>query len=309
MEINIEELCSEITNMLSKVKILWIKDYLQDLYKNITCKNKKLLSGALLPILRVERNNLFKALMFTDCNGGNIILERVFSIRCFGNSKQFEKMRKRFVDIIKKYADCENDASEEDLLRIAGIVRYSEQFEFHGPLMLHFTGGVLDFSLLDCGASLNVEDFKRGKIHIPSNVANVISIENFTNYFDYIKKQNNKNEIVIYHGGFCSPSKVHCFKAVAMAVNNNCLWHHWGDIDYSGFSMLLRLRREIKNDVRPYRMSLDELIKYETYTEGLHEDYIEKLKQLKEHDELSDCQPCLKYMIKNKVKLEQEAML
>jgi hypothetical protein len=57
-------------------------------------------------------------------------------------------------------------------------------------------------------------------------------------------------------------------------------------------------------------MSLDELIKYDTFTEkDMHEDYIEKLKRLKEHHELRDCHPCIKYMIEKRVKLEQEVML
>jgi hypothetical protein len=88
-----------------------------------------------------------------------------------------------------------------------------------------------------------------------------------------------------------------------------CPWYHWGDIDYGGFSMLARLRREIRADVRPCRMDQGELAKYAALTLPVTESYADKLRSLTTAKELADCFSCINYMIGNRVRLEQEAML
>ena len=84
---------------------------------------------------------------------------------------------------------------------------------------------------------------------------------------------------------------------------------HWGDIDYGGFLMLARLRREIMADIQPWRMSMDELTRYAEFTVGYADVYEKRLLSLLEMPELSDCFPCIEHMIKAGVRLEQEAML
>ncbi len=73
--------------------------------------------------------------------------------------------------------------------------------------------------------------------------------------------------------------------------------------------MLLRLRKEITSSIMPYRMSKYELEKYENYTQTFSKEYAEKLLKLYEEARLEDCRECLNYMVKHKIKLEQEAML
>jgi hypothetical protein len=73
--------------------------------------------------------------------------------------------------------------------------------------------------------------------------------------------------------------------------------------------MLARLRREIRSDVLPYRMDAEELAAYAALTLPIADAYAEKLRTLLLREELSDCFPCINYMISNRVRLEQEAML
>lgn len=56
-------------------------------------------------------------------------------------------------------------------------------------------------------------------------------------------------------------------------------------------------------------MSKYELEKYENYTQTFSKEYAEKLLKLYEEARLEDCRECLNYMVKHKIKLEQEAML
>jgi hypothetical protein len=67
---------------------------------------------------------------------------------------------------------------------------------------------------------------------------------------------------VLYHGGQFSPSRGAFFRALAAAMPEGSAWRHFGDIDYGGFSMLARLRREIRPDIQPYRMDERELARY-----------------------------------------------
>jgi hypothetical protein len=56
-------------------------------------------------------------------------------------------------------------------------------------------------------------------------------------------------------------------------------------------------------------MNADELIKYHALTASFTEQYASRLALLKNCAEISNCFPCIDYMIENRVKLEQEAML
>ena len=56
-------------------------------------------------------------------------------------------------------------------------------------------------------------------------------------------------------------------------------------------------------------MGVDELKAYKEFTVPISDDYLNKVLTLKNKDTLSECRECINYMIENKVKLEQEALL
>jgi len=303
----IDDVCFEILDVLDNVKILWARQYLQDIYEIISRKRDL---GNRLPEAKDERKELFRAIQFIDGMGDSELLERVFSLQCFGDSKQFERtVKSRLLSALRKYLDSEEDAKDEDLLRQIGIVKYPEQFEFCGDVKLSCECGMADFSCLRYGGSVCLSDLIRGNFVIAPGVKRILSIENRANYIDYIYKHKADNELVIYHGGQYSPSKKKFFHAVAKATPTNCRWFHWGDIDYGGFSMLARLRREIAQDISAYRMNVQELKRYSNLTASVTRAYAEKVKSLRLRPELNDCKECLDYMVSNRKKLEQEAML
>ncbi|MDR2149387.1 MAG: DUF2220 domain-containing protein [Spirochaetaceae bacterium] len=316
------EVCCEIGTVLETVKTGWIRRFLTESVEAIS--DRRVVGrggpGNRMPGTREERQDLCRALCFIDSLGETEMLERVFSLRCFGDSKKFETgVKKRILDILKYYTDWDGTAGEDELLRFAGIVRYPQRFEFRGPLSLSFApdlsqGGTderrsLDFSLLVNGASFNSLDFRRGTIHLAPETSRILTIENQANYVDYLHQEKNKHELVVYHGGQFSPAKGLFFKALAAALPAQCLWYHWGDIDYGGFSMLARLRREITPGVLPYRMNEEDLRRYAAFTAPVKASYLEKLQNLKGQAELRDCFPCLAYMITHRIRLEQEALL
>ena len=292
----------------------WIRRFLEDCRESLV-KNRSLIGGrsaARLPLDGGERENLLRALRFIDARrNSEELLERVFSVRCFGNSKTFEtSVKKRLIEIVRHYAGFEDGGTDEDILAFAGIVRYPERFAFRGPLTLRLAdGGSIAFSPLRYGASLCSLDFMRGRLELPARLVRVLSIENKANYESYIRQNSGDTELVVYHGGQYSPSRGAFFRAIAWSLPENCAWHHFGDIDYGGFSMLARLRREIHPAVRPYRMDERELAKYAALTQPITPSYAAKLKALTAYPELADCRPCLTFMVENRVRLEQEALL
>jgi hypothetical protein len=312
---------AEVEALLAETESPWIRRFLEDCRDSLV-KNRSISgpsaggkSAGRLPVDGAERENLFRALRFIDTRRKREeLLERVFSAHCFGDSKTFEtSVKKRLLGIIRQYAGFEDGGTDEELLAFAGIVRYPEQFAFRGPLTLHLDpsggSGNIDFSPLRHGASLCSLDFMRGRVELPVRLDRILSIENKANYADYIRRNSGDTELVVYHGGQFSPSRGAFFRALARAMPQHCAWHHFGDIDYGGFSMLARLRREIHPAVRPYRMDERELAAYAAFTLPISPSYADKLKALAMHEELADCRPCLTFMEQNRVRLEQEALL
>lgn len=303
----LDDLYLELLEAKDFAKTPWIRAFFEDSSRFIEEKQSL---PALLPGDQTVQKHLFETLRALDDLGEAEVTERVFSMKTFGDSKLFEKsVRSRLVSILRKYLEADDDAKEADLLKEAGLVKYPEQFEFCGPLQLQKTNGSIDFSLLCGNASLSLTDLEEGEIELGERLERVITIENRANYFDYIRKNKQEGELVIYHGGQYSPSRKQFFLKVRDAMEEDALWLHWGDLDYGGFTMLARLRREISPFVRPFRMDLSELLRFRHLAALAGADYGEKLKRLLDQEELKDMQECIHYMAENGLRLEQESML
>ena len=190
-----------------------------------------------------------------------------------------------------------------------GIAQYPEQFVFCGDLSICLPRGNLDYSLLPYGGTLTADDLRQGRIAIGRGVKRILSIENLANYVDYVHKSQSEDEFALYHGGQLSPAKRLFISSIVAAMPEGCEFYHWGDIDYGGFLMLSRLRREIYSKAQPWRMDAEELQKYIKYATGYNASYRKRLVSLLDIRELADCRPCIEYLLKNGVRLEQEALL
>lgn len=296
----------ELVECMDCVSSIWMKNFLLDASEYVKQKRKL---HPLLPENLQELKSLLQALRYIDANGNEELLKRVFSIRCFGDSKYFERVvEARLLRILKKYLDSDEHETDEQLLNQIGIAKYPEQFEFCGALSLEYPDGHrINFDHLCCG-TIYGQDITVSKFIFSKNVRSILSIENKANFFDYIGKLRRTDELVIYHGGQYSPAK-HIFLQAVSNASGGLPWFHWGDIDYGGFSMLARLRREIDLNIQPYRMGKTELITFAQSTTSFSEEYAIKLQKLMSKPELRDCYECLSYMMENHLRLEQESML
>ena len=269
--------------------------------------------GAFLPSASKEIEEFLKVMIAASqpCETG--VLERVFSTRCLGDSKKFEKLyRGRLIRILKKYSPNEIDAeglNEEETLSQIGIEKYPEQIAFCGKMKLKLPCGTTDFAPLQSGAYLNVIVLRDGELIVDESVNRVLMIENKANYVDYVLNRRKLNELVVFHGGCYSPAKEKFFMKLKCATPPRVVWYHWSDIDLGGFQMLARLRKNINPAILPYRMDEKELREHYDSTKPITRTYLEKLKSLMKFPELVDCLPCITFMLKHSTKLEQENLI
>ena len=288
----------ELEQEIAAVSTDWIIAYYSETKAYIEAKNRL---GSRLPADKAERNALYQMLRFIDSHSFTSLTERVFSEKCFGDSKFFEThMKSALLTIMRKTVSRE--MTDAKLLQSIGISRYPEPLELRGSVVINGN----DMSVFQSGFCLYSDEMETANIMIPNTVTKVLTIENRANFFAY---QQAADELVIYHGGHYSPSKKKLFEKIAAAMPKNSTWLHWGDIDLGGFRMLLRLRTEILPAVQPYRMNIQELQAYRDFNQPFSGDYAEKLQKLSEETHLSDCRACIDYMLTHKIRLEQEAML
>ena len=89
------------------------------------------------------------------------LLERVFSLRCLGNSKAFEKYhRARLLGVLRKALPLDTEEmNEEELLRQSGLEKYPEWFSFCGAVRLTWPDGkALDIAPLGDGVQISAVD-------------------------------------------------------------------------------------------------------------------------------------------------------
>lgn len=297
-----------IETALQKIMTEWIKKYLESEQDSILSK------GKITGIWCKEKNviaDFLSALESIDKLNGNAVSMRVFSIQTYGDSKKFQReIKQLIIPVIKRYepnlADVE-EISDREVLAQIGIIMMPEIFEFCGNVKIYFSDGEVDFSPIIKGSCIssecvsdicNVEAF---------NTDRIIFIENKTNYSEYCLNTKNERELVVYHGGFYSPQRGEFFRK--LCADTDIPVYFWGDIDYGGFKMFMRLKSNIISGLQPLNM---DLISYNCYkSKGLSkgDDYIIKLSALKSDEDYYDFFDVIDAIIAEKITVEQEAFL
>lgn len=297
-----------------KFKQQWLQNFYEEM-KKYMIKNKK--SNTLLPLSKSKF--ILTALQEIDKmqNESEVsnMLKRIFSIKCYNDSKYFEReIEKYIISIAKKYYIGEKYdimLNNDDILKELGIVRYPEIIEFCGNMRCKVNGKIIEFSDITSGSYINsntILDIKEIEL---IDVEKIIWIENKANYIDYISKKK-ANEFVIYHGGFYSPIKGEFFKKIYKAskkISKNITYLHWSDIDIGGFEIFIRLKNNIVKDVEPYKMDKKTLLENEKCWNYFDENYKKKLCNLRKNDGYSIFFNVIDIMIEHNCKLEQEALI
>lgn len=220
---------------------------------------------------------------------------RDFSVRVFKDSKLFDRISSKVVNLLFEYGDF---PEKDHVLQSLNIVKNPTYVNFKGAGTLILAGQRLDLSVLNSDIAISssmLEDIE--KIEITGK--SVMTIENLTSFHT----ADNKDMLLIYLGGFHNRIRREFIKKI-YRQNPGVAFYHFGDIDAGGFYILEHLRKQTGIDFKPYKMDLETLKKYQDYSKSLTENDRDRLKKLKgsEFDEVID------YMLDHNCKLEQEAI-
>ncbi|MDD2497047.1 MAG: DUF2220 family protein [Desulfitobacteriaceae bacterium] len=301
------EVLSRLKEINKSVQTPWIEKFFKDCIEHL--ENTKSLPKH-LPREEELCHLFLSALEGIDQKGSDEMLERVFSRKYLGGSKELErKVRSRLVSVIKEFFPLDNDLEGEEVLEHVGILKTSEDLLFRGPLGIDLLQEKLSYAPFVFGASMNTETIKKFEVRELA-VKKVITIENKASYLSYIKNHDGEMELAVYLAGFYSPVKKMFLEKIWDFVRVNSPeteFFHWGDIDLGGFKIFLQVQKLIPQ-VQPFLMDVDTLRKYTIYGDQINNNYREKLAALLGKPEYYIFYPAIKEMLRLGIKLEQEAI-
>lgn len=232
---------------------------------------------------------------------------REFSIRCFGNSKTFESMLGVVGKILVRFGEGFED------MDIYGIL--AEYSVYHTPDYVYIKGkgelifeddpdSVINLSCLKQGIGLSGEDLGKIRIRKNSGIKKILTIENLTTFFRWQEK----DSLMIYLGGYHNSVRRKLLELLYQDFPE-AEYLHFGDIDVGGFEIYRDLCRKTGIPFKAYHMGIEELKKYEAYTQELTGNDRKRLEALlqKAEREGKDTR-ALRYMKEQGRKLEQEGI-
>lgn len=280
----------------------WINEYKQDMINYLKEKHK---TNNLFPVQFAQ--DILLVLKQIDNKEEN--LKRVLSIKCFGDSKYFERnIEHIIIRIIKTYLlENAEEYSNDDILLEVGISKYPEIFEFCGDMEYYIDDEKIEYKKETMGSYLNSYNVEKMTNLTIKNARKILFIENKANYIDYIQNKQESDEFVIYHGGMYSPLKGKFFKKIYEACENQ-EFYHWSDIDIGGFRIFTRIKKIIP-ELQEYKMDTEAFLVKKEYWKEMNQDYRKRLQQLRESEEYETFYEVIDAMLENNSKLEQEAFI
>lgn len=254
-----------------------------------------------------DYKDFWKALKYLLTIGDDIYIRDV-SVRLFGDSKRLEKFKGRISGCLYKYGDF---PVKDSVLEECGVIQTPSYVMVRGPVVIKFGDQILDIGKLTGDIAFSTESLK-GIIEIKANGNRVITIENLTSFHSISLSS---NEIAIYLGGYHNRTKREFLEK--LYLNNSSLeFYHFGDIDAGGFYIYEHLRKMTGIPFKTLKMNEEMFIQHSGFTKRLSTNDIGRINILLEkykreeiiNPESREIIKTLEYMLRNNVKLEQEAI-
>ncbi|HLI05366.1 MAG TPA: Wadjet anti-phage system protein JetD domain-containing protein [Ktedonobacteraceae bacterium] len=243
------------------------------------------------------------------------VFERSLSVRLFKNSKRLEELRAGIVYVLRMH---EPDAArygddEWALLQAHHINRPPERVPLTGPIDLlirNTSRGRIEsetYLRLEPGlSSISLsEDILRSAVVRACPAKAIITVENLTSFSELLIIRP-LDIMAVHTGGFASPSLT-AFLYNIRDYRPGLPFFHWGDLDAGGLRILAHLRRRLGR-VIPLGMDIATFEQRSCYAQPLTSNDRESLGVLLSEPELADCASLLHHLMKEDLKLEQEAI-
>lgn len=270
----------------------WIKIFIDDMIDQLT-DHKSIIHY--LPI--DNQNDLTDILKILDnlCNQDEEISMRKLSLKLFNDSKRFESLKGRVVNIVTDYYHEEFE-DEEELLAYFNVIKNPGFIYLSGNIVIEINGQTIDVGKLEGPFSLVTANITKMNI-IEIKDKNVVTVENLTSFYD-LKIE---DSLIIYLGGYHNALRRKLLTNI-FEYNKKLNFYHFGDIDAGGFYIYLHLIEKTGIPFKRLAMNKDILVKYLKYCKKLTVNDRKKLSIL--NDVISD--GTIDYMLEHNVKLEQE---
>lgn len=232
---------------------------------------------------------------------------REFSIRHFGNSKTLKSMLGVVRKILQRFGEGFEDMDDCGILAEYSVYHTPDYVYIKGMGELIFgedLSTVVNLTWLKQGIGLSGEDIGRVRILENSKIKKILTIENLTTFFRWQEK----DSLMIYLGGYHNSVRRKLLELLYQDFPK-AEYLHFGDIDVGGFEIYRDLCRKTGIPFKTYHMGIEELEKYEAYTQELTGNDRKRLAALiqKAESEGKDIRVLL-YMKEKGRKLEQEGI-
>ena len=308
-----DALCRLLRGAEEEIRTPWKLYFLEEERGRV---RKTLHPSRFLPENPEQAQALLKVLAYTE-RGPELM--RIISTNCFHDSKYLERnLRATLCAIARAYdpdltayrAAGEDILSQNVVLGQLGILTYPEIFEFCGNVKLVLSDAECRAGIFRRGFCLQSENVNQiTRIEMPQ-IRSLLFVENRTNYRSLLLRGVPEGQMIVFHGGFYSPTKKRFFHLLSQGLPKTAEILFWGDIDLGGFLMFTRLKKELFPGLTAYRMSLEE---YEAYRENgmaRSEKYLSVLRQNMEQQTFDPVfMPVAEEILSHAVTVEQEIML
>lgn len=188
--------------------------------------------------------------------------------------------------------------NEEDIFSIKGIISTTQYILIKGDITIYINNSSINLGDVNTPIQIPLDNLDIISFDILNKVT---TVENLTTFYDY-----NSSGLVVYLGGFPSLEQINFLVKLKKYTSN---FYHFSDIDLGGFKILNYLREKVCNNYHKINMDINTLIEYSNYLTSIEDDgYLDKLAQLLEKPLLSDSYAVIKYLINNRIRLEQESI-
>ena len=220
---------------------------------------------------------------------------RDFSMRVLGDSKSFEKIESKVVNLLYTYGDF---PEKDTILTELNIVRNPGHVYCKGDATLTLCGQMIDMSKLhgDLGISSGaLRDIEQVNVR----ASRIVTIENLTTFHAFREP----DSFAIYLGGYHNRHRREFILRV-FACNKEKSYYHYGDIDAGGFLIWQHLCQKTGIPFQPLHMDVKTLQQYYDHTKPLTENDRTRLQNI----HCPTIAAVVTYMLEHNCKLEQEAL-
>lgn len=241
---------------------------------------------------------------------------RFFSLQALGHSKSFDSIAGALARAARDFHPAfrggggEGEAWEQkEVLAELGLVDNPQHLFISGPLRFILNGRLIDASAFTPDLGLPAEAVAEMAVE-EIDTERVVTVENLTSYYQFIR-QSGGRFLTVYLGGYHnSPRRLFLTKLKdhLAASGRKASFHHWGDIDYGGFTIFNHLRARCGMDLLPLHMDLETLKRYEKFAVSFDRSYGRGLRRLLEKEEYGVFHEVIHYMLDKSIRLEQECV-